>query len=185
LVEGEASFAASGTGIKCFGKKRVIISTGGVVSRLWLSDDKGKTWRDVAVPIIQGEPSTGIFSFDFATYKRGIVVGGDYLNDTLKLNHVFYTPDGGKTWHRPEKPTYGYRECVAFLPDGGAWAVGPTGLETSSDGGKTWFGLRSDNGLHVMAAHSKRDLILLAGKGGKLLLARKVKGYQFITTPDF
>ena len=37
LEKGEASFAASGTGIRCTGKREVIIATGGLVSRLWKS----------------------------------------------------------------------------------------------------------------------------------------------------
>ena len=41
LNVGEASFAASGTGIRCYDKSKVMISTGGKVSRLFISKNNG------------------------------------------------------------------------------------------------------------------------------------------------
>ena len=41
LVDGEASFASSGTGIRCVGENMAVIATGGQVSRLFTSKDKG------------------------------------------------------------------------------------------------------------------------------------------------
>jgi photosystem II stability/assembly factor-like uncharacterized protein len=55
LKEGEASFAASGTGIRCIEDKKVIIATGGKVSRLWISNDKAENWSTIEPPVIQGE----------------------------------------------------------------------------------------------------------------------------------
>jgi photosystem II stability/assembly factor-like uncharacterized protein len=54
LESGEASFAASGTGIRCIRNNKIIICTGGTISRLWISSDKGEHWINRITPIIQG-----------------------------------------------------------------------------------------------------------------------------------
>src|ERR1019366_1947591 len=73
LVEGEASFAASGTSIRCLKNNKVIIATGGKVSGLLSSNNKGLKWSSVNTPIIHGQNSTGIFSFAFLNEKTGII----------------------------------------------------------------------------------------------------------------
>src|SRR6187551_2779085 len=85
LEEGEASFAASGTGIRCLKNtkptsrpEKVVIATGGKVSRLWISKDQGSHWDAISAPIIQGESSTGIFSVVFWDEKKASIVGGNY-----------------------------------------------------------------------------------------------------------
>jgi photosystem II stability/assembly factor-like uncharacterized protein len=167
LNEGEASFAASGTNIKCLGKSTVVIATGGITSRLWKSEDKGRSWSKSAVPIIQGKPTTGIFSVAI-NKKNAVVVGGDYIQDTLKLNHVFITKDGGKTWMHPDTPTRGYRECVQYLDSQLLIATGPTGTEISLDGGLTWRPESDEKYLHVVRKARKGDLIVIAGGQGKV-----------------
>jgi photosystem II stability/assembly factor-like uncharacterized protein len=69
LNAGEASFAASGTGIRCSGKSKVIISTGGKFSRLFVSDNKGFNWTVLTPPMLQGESSMGIFLSPFTITK--------------------------------------------------------------------------------------------------------------------
>ena len=96
LEEGEASFAASGTGIRCLEKKKIVIATGGKVSRLWISNDKGSHWNFIPSPMIHGESSTGMFSVSFWGEKKASIVGGDYLKDSLSIDHNFYSIDGGK-----------------------------------------------------------------------------------------
>lgn len=167
LNEGEASFAASGTNIRCSGKGTVVIATGGITSRLWKSEDKGKSWSASPVPVIQGKPTTGIFSFA-SDKKNTVVVGGDYLQDTLKLNHVFITKDGGKTWIPPVVPTRGYRECVQYLDSKLLIATGPTGTEISIDGGITWRPESDEKYFHVVRKSRKGTLIVIAGGQGKV-----------------
>jgi len=167
LNEGEASFAASGTTIRCAGKTTVVIGTGGKTSRLWKSEDKGKSWKSFPVPVIQGKSTTGIFSI--ATYKENaVVVGGDYSQDTLKLNHVFITKDGGKTWIPPVVPTRGYRECVQYLDSKLLIATGPTGTEISFDGGLIWRPESDEKYFHVVRKARKGKLIVIAGGKGKV-----------------
>ncbi|MBL7856641.1 MAG: hypothetical protein JNM57_03055 [Cyclobacteriaceae bacterium] len=169
LNTGEASFAASGTGIRCMEKNRVVIATGGKVSRLLRSSDMGKTWRSYSPPILQGEPSTGIFSVAFRNDTDGIVVGGNYLLDSVRTNHVLYTKDGGKKWMAPVVPTRGYRECVEYITTQMVIAVGPSGSDISRDGGMTWGALSDEKGFHVVQKARKGSLVLAAG--GKGLIA--------------
>ena len=171
MNDGEASFAASGTNIRCAGSREVMIATGGTVSRLWFSDDKGASWRSIAVPILQGEASTGIFSF----YRKNssiVVVGGNYMNDSLKIRHVFTSTDKGKTWSAPQTPTGGYRECVEMLNDRILMAVGPAGIDISKDDGKNWSNFSAEKYFHVLRKARKGSLVIAAGGKGKIAIIK-------------
>jgi len=162
LNEGEASFAASGTGIRCYGKSKVIISTGGKSSRLFESINKGASWIVLTPPILHGESSTGIFSVAFRD-KKGIVVGGDYLRDSLKVKHVLLTRDAGKTWQTPATPTRGYRECVEYVTNKALMATGPSGIDISYNEGRDWQPLSDEKGFHVIRKSRKGKLVVVAG----------------------
>lgn len=169
LKDGEASFAASGTGIRCVNSRFAIIATGGNTSRLWLSADKGLHWTVVAPPIIQGRQMTGIFSTAFMNEKNGIIVGGDFENEGLNKDHIFITADGGKTWETPLIPTGGLRECVEYLTTSVVLAVG-RGIDLSDDGGKTWKKVSDDKSFSVVRKARTGSLIVLAGANGKISL---------------
>ncbi|HLG03153.1 MAG TPA: YCF48-related protein [Bacteroidia bacterium] len=139
LHPGEASFAASGTTIRVLPGGHVYIATGGAVSRLWHSRDYGHHWEVFATPIIQGQPSQGIFSIAFRDSLNGIIVGGDYLKPDSTDRNVFVTNDGGKTWITPAVPTKGYRSCVEFIGPELAFAIGPGGMEFSPNDGLHWI----------------------------------------------
>jgi photosystem II stability/assembly factor-like uncharacterized protein len=175
LFEGEASFAASGTNIRCSGTSSVVIATGGLVSRLFSSNDKGKTWTSIQPPIIQGKQTRGIFSFNFIDKSNGIIVGGDFLVDTLKVNQAFYTTDSGKTWLTPAKSTRGYRECVEYVTKDVVLAVGPSGSDISNDGGKTWLPLSDEKYYHVVRRARKGTLLVMAGGKGKVSISAATK----------
>ncbi len=168
LAEGEASFAASGTCIRCLKKKKVVIATGGVQSRIHISDDRGVNWSSVSTPVIQGQKTTGIFSMAFRNSSDGIFVGGDYKRDTARERNVFYTRDGGFSWEPPATGTRGYRECVEYLDKKNAIALGPTGIDVSSDGGRHWNRLSDEQQLHVVRKSRRGNLILFAGGKGKV-----------------
>ncbi len=167
VADGESSFAASGTAIRCFDEQRVAIATGGKVSRLLMSEDRGKTWTPMQIPIIQGEEGTGIFSVDFFDEKKGIVVGGDYKNPDQKTDHIFITLDGGKTWRRPFIPTLGYRECVTYLSLKMVIAVGTNGVDYTIDGGLNWIRFTGDKKLHVVRRARKGSQVFVCGGDGK------------------
>ncbi len=172
LEDGEASFAASGTNIHCYGTDKVIIATGGKTSRLYISNNKGNSWITNIPPIIHGESTTGIFSFAFRSDNTGIIVGGDYKKDTLKTDHIFHTPDGGKNWFDPVTPTRGYRECVLYVNSIIVLATGPSGTDISYDGGANWQPFSDEKGYHVVKKSRTGNLVVIAGSGGKVSLLK-------------
>ena len=169
LAKGEASFAASGTGIRCTNKNDVMICTGGVVSRLWSSSDKGENWTSISTPIVQGESTTGIFSFVY-NINSLIIVGGDFQKEALNTNHNFYSLDGGKKWLTPTAPIRGYRECVESITKKILFATGPSGSDISYDNGINWKTLSDEKGLHVIRKARKGTLVIAAGSKGQVFL---------------
>ena len=165
LSVGEASFAASGTGIRCIEKQKIILATGGKISSLLISPDKGKHWKRIETPIIQGQNSTGIFSVASISNKQYIIVGGNYLIDTFKTDHIFYTKNGGKSWLKPLSPTRGYRECVEYLGKKTLISTGPSGADISYDNGITWLPFNDEKNFHTIRKARSGKLILATGKG--------------------
>jgi len=168
LVEGESAFAASGTTIRCFDSGKVMIATGGDITRLLISKDKGGTWNSKLPPLIHGAPSTGIFSFDFFGNENGIAVGGDYKADSMSVDNIYITRDGGSSWLKPAQPTRGYRECVTMITEKFAVAVGPSGIDISKDGGITWKPFSDEKKFHVVRKSRIGNKIFLAGPGDKV-----------------
>lgn len=167
LHEGEASFAASGTGIRCIGTNEAIISTGGIVSRLWVTTDKGETWNATSPPIVQGGATTGIYSF--AVNKDNIIlVGGDYTRPALATKHNLYSNDKGATWNIPAESSRGYRECVEFISNKILFTTGPTGTDISYDGGIRWEAFSEVKGFHVLRKSRNASLIIMAGDNGQI-----------------
>jgi photosystem II stability/assembly factor-like uncharacterized protein len=164
LAEGEASFAASGTGIRCFDKANVVIATGGTVSRLWLSHNDGENWHPFEVPILQGKASMGIFAVGIGK-KKIVVVGGDYEIDSLKQDHVFSSAKADYDWQAPQVGTGGYRSGVEYIL-GKTWiAVGQGGADISVDDAKTWKPFETGTGLHVVRRARNGKKIFMAGNG--------------------
>ena len=169
LAEGEASFAASGTAIRCRAGGKTWIATGGTQSRIFYSDDFGKTWDASPCPIIQGQNSTGPFSLAFSTDQKGIVAGGDYLKDTLRTNNLLLTDDGGKTWIKPTTTStiFGYRSAVEYISEKTVIATGTSGTDISYDGGKTWQSI-SSQGFNSVRKSKKGNWVLFTGSKGQI-----------------
>lgn len=147
-LEGEAGFAASGTGIQCVEKNTVFIGTGGAErARLFISHDRGMNWEAHETPMRSGEAS-GIYSLCFRDSLNGVVVGGNYLDSVSTKGNCAYTNDGGKTWASSKIPPSGYRSCVAYNGNGVYISCGRTGVDVSYDNGKTWQ-LISKEGFYV------------------------------------
>ncbi|WP_412560388.1 WD40/YVTN/BNR-like repeat-containing protein [Winogradskyella sp. MIT101101] len=150
--EGEAAFAASDTNISIIGN-HTWVATGGKVSRVLYSPDKGKTWNVYDTPIIQGKETTGMYSIDFYDENNGFAIGGDYTKPNDTLNNKIRTQDGGKTWQvvaNGKGP--GYRSCVQYVPNSNAKelvAIGFKGIDYSNDAGETWKHL-SDEGFYTI-----------------------------------
>jgi photosystem II stability/assembly factor-like uncharacterized protein len=138
-LAGEGAFAASGTNVAVWGSNHVWIGTGAAPqSRVLRSIDGGRTWTIASTPLASG-PSAGIFSIAFADANNGIVVGGDYKKERDAVDNAAITSDGGKTWTLV-RDLSGFRSVVAPVPGARAsWlAVGPSGSDISTDGGRTW-----------------------------------------------
>jgi photosystem II stability/assembly factor-like uncharacterized protein len=107
---------------------------------LWSADD-GQTWSSSETPLAQGKPSAGVFSLAFTDAGFGIAVGGDYLLPDTARGNAAFTTDRGRTWAAAVSPPRGYRSGVAMYAGTGrvlAIAVGTSGADYSSDGGRTW-----------------------------------------------
>lgn len=179
MNKGEASFAASGTNIRYITRKTIVIATGGKKSNLHMSRNRGRDWQTIPTPMLSGKESTGIFSFMRTNFVwQWFIAGGDYLNDTVSTANFFYSTDKGKSWQAPETTTRGYRECLAVLRDESKqttgskaiFAVGPSGIDISTDYGVNWKPLSDEKGFHVMKPSRDHNLMFLAGSNGKLAI---------------
>jgi len=167
VVDGEAAFAASNTNIIIRGTKTWIVS-GGKKSRVFLSEDKGKTWTVVDTPIIQGSEMTGIFSADFYDETIGFAGGGNYEKPELNKGNKTLTTDGGKTWKlRGEGIGPGYISCVQFVPGGNGnelITVGTNGVFYSYDQGATWKKIHDATNLNVLQFVDNHTIIAAGQK---------------------
>jgi photosystem II stability/assembly factor-like uncharacterized protein len=94
VMEGEASFASSGTCVAVQSNGKACLNT---QSRIFFTPDKGETWQVYQTPFKKGQ-TAGIFGLHFWNNNQGIAVGGDYKNDKEKVENVAITNDEGKTW---------------------------------------------------------------------------------------
>ncbi|MFC5212836.1 WD40/YVTN/BNR-like repeat-containing protein [Streptomyces coerulescens] len=139
--EGEAGFAASGQCLVSSGPKDVWLATGGAArARVLHSADRGLTWTAADTPIPAGDPARGVFGLAFRDRTHGLAVGGDYRPDQASVQAAARTGDGGADWRPAVTPVPAYRSGVAWLPHSrrAALAVGPTGTDLTTDGGRTW-----------------------------------------------
>lgn len=165
IVKGEAAFAASNSNIVLRGDNAWIVS-GGMVSRVYYSADKGKSWSVVNTPMISGASTTGAYAMDFYDTQSGIIVGGDYTQPTSNNANKAVTKDSGKSWNLiSDQEGPGYKSCVRYVPNSKGneiVALGFTGVSYSKDGGKSWKEL-SKEGFYTMLFVTD-DTAIAAGK---------------------
>ncbi|MEU5193352.1 oxidoreductase [Streptomyces scabiei] len=140
-LEGEAGFAASGQCLVSSGPRDVWMATGGAArARVLHSADRGLTWTAADTGVPAGDPARGVFALAFRDRAHGIAVGGDYRADQPSPRAAATTGDAGRTWKPAAQPPPAYRSGVAWLPHSRttALAVGPTGTDVTTDGGRTW-----------------------------------------------
>ncbi len=142
--DGEAAFAANGTCLITNGKSDVFLVSGGQDARVFRSNNQGLSWFVSDTPIIKGTAGSGIFSIAMRDAKRGVIVGGNYEKPNDSANNLAFTSDGGKTWTLG-KGLNGYRSGVDFIDKMTIIAVGSSGSDISTDGGKTWKNLDKEN----------------------------------------
>lgn len=140
-LDGEAGFAAGGQCLVHSGPKDVWLATGGAArARVLHSADRGLTWTAADTSIPAGDPARGVFALAFRDRTHGLAVGGDYRPDQASPQAAARTSDGGHSWSPAATPPPAYRSGVAWLPHSrtAALAVGPTGTDLTTDGGRTW-----------------------------------------------
>ncbi|MFZ2502475.1 MAG: oxidoreductase [Nocardioides sp.] len=135
-VDGEFYFAASGTCLVTVGGHTAYLGSGGGAARIFASRDRGRTWT-VAESTLPASDAGGVFSLAFRAPRKGIAVGGDFLNETVGVDFSASTRDG-REW-RNAGDLGGYRSGVAWLGHG-RWfvAVGPTGTDITRNDGRSW-----------------------------------------------
>jgi photosystem II stability/assembly factor-like uncharacterized protein len=166
--QGEGSFAASGSTI-LVDRDYVLFSSGGLKSRIFYSADGGHQWEIYDTPILQGEPSQGIFSLSKLDNQNLIAVGGDYLKPDLADRNAILSDQANGTWRmKSESLPTGYRSGVAYFPRY-HWAitVGPNGSDYSKDGGLTWERF-SDEGFHAVFMDKAQGSVWASGVNGKI-----------------
>lgn len=156
---GESIFAASGTSLIARSGLTLFV-TGGTVSRL--HQLSGTRWSSRPLPLLQGQPSTGAFSVAFLNNRTGIVVGGDYKQDTIRQQNCLLTTDGGRTWSSPRKAPGGFKSAVTWLTPQILVATGTSGTDISVNGGKDWE--KIGEGFHCAAKSRSGKRLFLAGK---------------------
>ncbi|MDH4473589.1 MAG: hypothetical protein QE487_13350 [Fluviicola sp.] len=159
----EACYAASGTTAQLVGKSDYVFVSGGKESarfhRFDLTDSTTYFVRDL--PMVKGE-GAGPFSVCFTDENHGVIVGGNYLQPKDSSGTCVYTEDGGKTWLRSTISPNGYRSCVTGKKNE-LFSCGTTGIDYSSDGGKTWT--LFDTGNYCALLLEKRHLYATTNKG--------------------
>lgn len=185
------------------GDRLVAVGERGIVL---LSDDSGKTWRQVAVPV-----SVGLTAVRFADRQHGWIVGHGGV--------VLASSDGGQTW---TKQLDGRQAAQLLLKDAQAagdaraqadaermvadgadkpfldahffdaqhgLVVGAYNLAFEThDGGSTWqpFSRRLDNpkALHLYAVRARGNELLVAGEQGLVLRSNdQGKSFQRLQLP--
>ncbi len=145
-LAGEAGFAASGQCLVSAGPRDVWLATGGGASaRVLHSADRGLTWRVAESTVPAGDPARGVFALAFRDRTRGLAVGGDYRTGQASPQAAAVSADGGHTWRQAQTPPPAYRSGAAWYPysRGTALAVGPTGTDVTTDGGRSWRSLEA------------------------------------------
>ena len=169
-LEGEAGFAASGTGIVCKGDSTIWIATGGgEKARVFKSVNRGKNWQSYNTPMRAGE-GCGIYSMSFFDTKNGVIVGGNYLDSLNTKGSCAVTSDGGETWKLiSANGPRGYRSCVA-ASNQFAISVGRTGIDITSDKGYYWMPLSNEGYYSCILKDGKGWLTGRKGKFAKVTI---------------
>lgn len=161
-LEGEAGYAASGTGIILRSEGLFIATGGGASSRLLIKSSE-KEWQAFDTPL-KSEPGSGIFSMAMDS-KHFIVVGGSYVDSTNSSSNAAYSSEGSN-WFVPKTLPEGYRSCVTTSKSLGiAVACGRTGCDISFDSGESWTYFSNEGFFSCAIVDS---VLIGVGRNGKI-----------------
>lgn len=114
----EGAFAASGTSITLSKGGKIYFGTGGPAARIFRSEDRGRSWTVVEIPIVSDTPSSGVFSVACEGEDDVVAVGGDYKEPNGAKRVAAYSEDSGATWHVAATQPGGFRSAVGFFSMG-------------------------------------------------------------------
>jgi photosystem II stability/assembly factor-like uncharacterized protein len=162
VMEGEASFASSGTCVAVQSNGKAWLNT---QSRIFFTPDKGETWQVYQTPFKKGQ-TAGIFGMHFWNKNQGIAVGGDYKNDKEKVENVAITNDEGKTWKflTSAKPD-GLKESGWRLPNKSLLLVGTSGTSILEKNKTEWKAIDTES-FHAISCF--KDACWAIGAKGNL-----------------
>jgi len=166
ILNNEAGFAASGTGIQCIEDSTVYFVTGMAdTARMYCSNDRGENWIVKNTPLKSGG-GYGIYSTYFWNKNEGMIIGGSWEEIDYKKKICYYTSDGGTTWENRSKGLEGYMSCIQGNADGTFLATtGDKGTFYSLNKGETW-GLVCDRNYYSLAVN--KSYLVLIGREGTL-----------------
>lgn len=146
---GEGSPAASGTCVVAQQPGLAWIGTigGRQGARVLRSSDRGRTWQSTVAPIGTRSLGAGISSLMFRDALHGFA-GGSEDSTRVPTGRLAATNDGGQTWQLTGEPTFrGGIYGLAMVPGSPLMlvAAGPGGASISTDDGRTWRPLDSNN----------------------------------------
>lgn len=160
--DGEAAFAASGTCLITHGKNSAFLISGGNDARVFRTENRGLSWTVFDTPIVKGTAGSGIFSIAM-NGNQGIIVGGNYEKPDEINPNLALTRNGGKSW-TAEKGLGGFRSGVAYVDKKTLVAVGSSGSDFSTDGGKSWKNLDREN-YNAVQAKNKNSIWAVGARG--------------------
>jgi photosystem II stability/assembly factor-like uncharacterized protein len=174
-LEGEAGFAASGTGMTVQGDSSAWFGTGGGhVGRVYRSTDRGRTWTVSETPLA-GNSTSGVFGVTFWDSENGVAVGGDHTRPQTALDNVARTRDGGRTWSLAGRSQpAGVRWGVTHIQSRTGpilVATGPAGWGYSTDAGDTWQA-GDTLGFGTVGAAPEAGIVWVAGVEGRVARLR-------------
>lgn len=156
-LPGEGSFAASGTCLVTHGDSTAWFGTGAsTTARVFKTTDRGKTWSAAETPLVSGE-AAGIASLTFRDELNGAALGGDIAEPEQHTDNVAVTTDGGLTWTLGGRTAFpGAVYGASYVPGASTTlvAVGPGGIDYSTDNGETWATLDTETHWSVAFAGS-------------------------------
>jgi photosystem II stability/assembly factor-like uncharacterized protein len=150
-------------------------SSGGVTwaingTGMWLTTNGGHTWRPSLPPHVAktGDAIARVVQVEFFDRRHGWIFAVDVRAGTRpawpRHAELDWTSDGGRTWHWTAPA--GCCGNVSFVTPRHGYALGPSQLLSTTDGGATWKPIsRSPFGLGMPAFVDARDGVAVAGKG--------------------
>lgn len=184
-LQGEGSFASSGTCVATQGERNAWIATGNSPTpRVLATSDGGDTWSAYNTPLLSAS-GAGAFTLAFRDAQNGIVGGGDLNPKNPDHAATAVSHDGGKTWtltkpppvtgtifglsylintagageHRGAGDSYAHTVVITANDGGAAW---------TPDEGSTWFPLKDVSG-YWGAAFANPQAGWLVGTKGRIL----------------